>query len=175
MLFCLIGYNYSEPTNYLFVFISLIFIGIFIYSLRYWPSQEQIDKSKLNDEGIIDYDVLGQEVKVYIEKTDSFKPMKVNWIKTVFLFVLGFIAFALVYASAERVEAIPYLSRGYWGSEQIIFEKGKEIKLEESASCYFCTDFEKNDVPKLNLENLKKPTFTYINEPYVEGNVTKKP
>lgn len=119
MIYSLILFSHFGPPSSFPEFIILVIAGLLIYTLFFLAKEENIDKSKLNDDAFVDYDVLGQEVKFYHDKSNTYRPMRGNWTKGALLFILGFIAFVLVYRSSEKVKPIEGVSTHYvmWPSQ----------------------------------------------------------
>ncbi len=183
MFYC---FGYYEPTNYLFVFLTIVFFVIFIYSLNFWPNREETDRTKLNDNQIIDYDtnVLGLEVPVYTELAKDYKPMGGIGLKIGLFVVVGFFAFFLVFKGAEKVEPISGAGGDYGYSKfrysysPAFVETGKKRVCNHEFYGYekgwFQRAFDLESPPKISDNfDTANVSFKYLKEPYFSMQSTK--
>jgi len=171
MICCIGDIHYFTPTNDLFVFLSYVFIAIIVYSLRYWPEKEGVDRSKLEEFEIIDYDndILGMEVPVYNEPVKNYKPMGGIGLKVGLFLVVALLASMLVFKSFERVEPFHYSG---WGDPAFV-ETGKKriynFKLDEYEKESYRTTFDLPSPPEESFRgNTVVLSFKYIKEPYYD-------
>ena len=177
MLYCF-GY-YHEPTNVLFVFITLIFGVIIFYSLFYWPEYKEVDRSKLDESEVIGYntDVLGLEIPIYNDPVKNYKPMGGIGLKIGLFVLIAFLASMLIFKSFERVKPFHYVSNHsyYWGTEVTIKEMGNPFdynqkNLGNRYKAYF-GNFEQI-IPQTTffVNNNLEYSLKFVKEPYHRKN-----
>ena len=155
----------------------MIFIAIFFYSLFYWPNSEDIDKTKLNDNQIIGYDIdiLGLEVPVYKEPVKDYKPMGGLGLKIGLFVIVAFHAFYLVFNSYKRVEPFHYaVGSVYSFGGPVFIETGKKQVYQYELRGYQKEIFRNTfgvEFPLVVQYDTLNSAFRYLKEPYFQREI----
>jgi hypothetical protein len=94
--------------DFLFSIVLVLFFFGLLLSLSLLPTEEEEDKSKLDESDISTYesDVLGQPIKLYNYRSGSYKPIRKVNLKVGLLGIVIFISSLLIFKNSKRVEAI---------------------------------------------------------------------